>query len=645
MTDKPQEQTATSTASKTPIINCHTHIFTGDHVAPWLAKTFVPMFLFWLFPLWAFVWLFRKWYKYPAKIPYTGLYKKWREHYMSLQSLLDKLGFFRAILEYAITIQVFFILYDLIKPIFPPDKTWISGWIADAQIWLTDHSLLWSPSFWIKVLVTVIVFIIFPSGRNLIIFVFRNLWSILKKIPGKQTNEMFRRYLTIGRFSFHEDQRTILFQLRSQYPIGSGLVVLPMDMEFMKAGKTPVRYRDQMQRLAELKDIKDNKDILFPFVFVDPRRMVPRDEEKRIKDNEPVFFDYEVKEGKVKLKPCFIKDYIETKGFSGFKIYPALGYYPFEHRLLPLWKYAVENNIPIMTHCVRGPMFYRGSKKDEWNHHPYFKQAMGTDEKRNDEKEIDWKNIDSEDPSMPVKDSGYEPLALPQQENAVFTANFTHPLNFLCLLEEEVLRKVVADAVAKAESHEEPDKKDFRLRQLFGFTNEETRLGSDLRELKICLGHYGGGDEWIRYFENDRYGHSNRLTKDPKGIDFFKTTKGKPSKGKIEQLWKYTDWYSIISSMILRYPKVYADISYILHDNAGILPLLKQTLLRDCLKEKVLYGTDFYVVRNHKSDKNMLADMMGGLSVDDFDQIARKNPLVYLNIPVPPAVISTPVEC
>lgn len=25
-----------------PIINCHTHIFTGDHVPPFIAKTYLP---------------------------------------------------------------------------------------------------------------------------------------------------------------------------------------------------------------------------------------------------------------------------------------------------------------------------------------------------------------------------------------------------------------------------------------------------------------------------------------------------------------------------------------------------------------------------------------------------------------------------
>jgi hypothetical protein len=133
-------------------------------------------------------------------------------------------------------------------------------------------------------------------------------------------------------------------------------------------------------------------------------------------------------------------------------------------------------------------------------------------------------------------------------------------------------------------------------------------------------------------FEKDRYDFSNQLTKHPKsGINFLMTVKNKPSPGKPELLWKYADWYSIICSMMLQYPNVYADISYILHGDAEIMPLLKSTLHNDGLKEKVLYGTDFFVVRNHKSDKNMFADMSAGLSEEEFDQIARANPIKFLS--------------
>jgi predicted TIM-barrel fold metal-dependent hydrolase len=113
------------------------------------------------------------------------------------------------------------------------------------------------------------------------------------------------------------------------------------------------------------------------------------------------------------------------------------------------------------------------------------------------------------------------------------------------------------------------------------------------------------------------------------GITFLIGEDGNPSRGKLEQIWKYVDWYSIICSLILQYPNVYADVSYILHDSA-IQPLLKQTMLNPNLKKRILFGTDFYVVRNHKSEKNLLADMLTNLSEEEFSQMARSNPREFL---------------
>jgi predicted TIM-barrel fold metal-dependent hydrolase len=390
-----------------------------------------------------------------------------------------------------------------------------------------------------------------------------------------------------------------------------------MDMEYMNAGPITTRYRDQMQELVKVKAMPSNEGLVYPFVFADPRRMVNVQEEKSYREGDKPYFEWSAQNGKVILGDCFIREFIEQHRFSGIKIYPALGYYPFDEKLLPLWKYCADNNIPVLTHCIRGTIFYRGVKKQDWNEHPVFEQAMEKIEADKDNENL--KN-DEELDLQQKKPTRYIPLVLPQSKNVDFSYNFTHPLNYLCLLAEPLLRKVVAKATDK------------RIAELFGYTDPTVALERNLENLKICFGHFGGEDEWKRYFEKDRYNYSSQLTKNPaRGIDFLKTVDNKPSPGKLEQLWKYTDWYSIICSMMLQYPNVYADISYILHGDAEILPLLKSTLHNEGLKQKVLYGTDFFVVRNHKSDKNMYADMSAGLDEEQFDQIARINPVKYLS--------------
>lgn len=607
----PEEKKQAAIEEAYPIINCHTHIFTGDHVAPYLAKSILPGYIQWLVNFrWVFYW-FRRYYRKNDKETFDGeknleaRNKLERQRKFKQQTILYTLYY---VIGFYFTLQSLDILCHWLFSM-PEHPNWfwralktIHDSLVNIYLLLDRKELAW------KVIFIGLVVLFFKSGRNLLWAFAKMTISLLKKLPGKKTKELFERYLTIGRFAFHTMQKSTLNDLEAQYPDQTGFVILPMDMEFMDAGKPAKTYQEQMEELAEIKT-KDHH--IYPFVFVDPRR---------IEKEGAAFFDYEVVNGQVVLKPCFIKDYIETKQFSGFKIYPALGYYPFDPLLLPLWKYAEQKQLPILTHCVRGPMYFRGTKKREWDYHPIFQELTQPIPK-----------------GQPVTEKDFTHLLLPQMKNDEFSANFTHPMNFLCLLKKEFFVKTVEIAYQKANDAEKKN-----LVALFGYTPADGTTAATvthwLKDLKICIGHFGGGDEWFRYFEKDRYKHSAQVVSRPDfGIDFlYKLRNGQStterSLGKPEQIWKYTDWYSIICSMMLQHDNVYADISYILHADAEILPLLKQTLQNPGLREKVLYGTDFFVVRNHKSDKNMLADMMGGLQRADFNQIARCNPRKFLNL-------------
>ncbi len=574
--------------AKQPIINCHTHIFTGDHVPPHLAKTFVPWPFYYLFPVSAFVKLFRWWFEKPYTIQFKPWYKRIKEIYYKIIIVTKRyriLGILSFILGVWLFLHSIFFINDWLKSFGNPTKA-VQEHSSAIRSWMDEKGLLWLPdNGFVKFLLLLFFLLFFRSGRNLFLFVLKKTWSFLGVLPGPKTKELAGRYLNIGRFAFYDQQARVFGRLKNQYPTGTGFVILPMDMEFMDAGKLEAgsRYRDQMAELKAIKQKDEYKDLFFPFVFVEPRRIIAEGK---------LQFDYAVSNGAIELKDCFIKEYIKDAKFNGFKIYPALGYYPFDEELLPLWKYAADNQIPILTHCIRGTIFYRGTKDTDWDTHPVFKQADGNSE--------------------------YVELKLLETENKDFCNNFTHPLNYLCLLEETLLRQLVGKA------------KDQRVRDMFGYTNETTPMTSDLHHLKLCFGHFGGDDEWNRYFEFDRENYAVQLVRNPtKGINFLTDEKSQPKPGKLEHIWKYVDWYSIICSIILQYPNVYADLSYILHSQ-GIQPLLKQTLSNGVLKKRVLFGTDFYVVRNHKSEKNMLANMIDDLTEDEFDQIARTNPREFL---------------
>jgi predicted TIM-barrel fold metal-dependent hydrolase len=164
---------------------------------------------------------------------------------------------------------------------------------------------------------------------------------------------------------------------------------------------------------------------------------------------------------------------------------------------------------------------------------------------------------------------------------------------------------------------------DDSLYALFGYTGKDQPLAKNLHELKICFGHFGGEDEWAKYMERDRYLSENGFTNPVgKGINFIPNA--------LENSWRHNSWFAIIYSLMLQHPNVYADISYILHDE-NIFPLLKSLLKKDSrISDRILYGSDFYVVRSQKSDKQMWADTSGRLTENELELITRDNPRKFL---------------
>ena len=173
-------------------------------------------------------------------------------------------------------------------------------------------------------------------------------------------------------------------------------------------------------------------------------------------------------------------------------------------------------------------------------------------------------------------------------------------------------------------------------------------MSHNLSKLKICFAHYGGTEEWNKFLETDRDYYSQQLMTKPKTGILLKVENDKEIPwGRYEHLWKYTDWYSIVSSMMIQYDNFYADISYIV-SNTELYPVLRSTISRaegienyftenltyqskEKLRRRVLFGSDFYVVRSQKSDKDIFAEIKSYLTEEEFDLIARDNPHEYIH--------------
>ncbi len=189
-------------------------------------------------------------------------------------------------------------------------------------------------------------------------------------------------------------------------------------------------------------------------------------------------------------------------------------------------------------------MYYRGSKTRE--------KKVNIDGRKiflNNKKE--WK----QHPILKVN-SETKPLELPQKQNHNFSKNFGHPFNYKCLLDKEKATEYFGEKV-------------------------------DFSRLKICLAHFGGSDEWEKYFE-DIYESYNNLFK---GENFGKAT----SYTNAKKIWNSASWLSIIYDLMVEFENVYTDMSFMLYNEKNF-NLLK--LLNDDKKvgHKILFGTDFYVV-------------------------------------------------
>jgi hypothetical protein len=97
-----------------PFVNCHTHIFKGDHVPPFLAKAFVPAPIYRLINLRWFVSLFRMWYHGPVRFMHTNPWKRFKRGVYVAKVFVQRhqiLNTLQAIIGTWLTIQVLYFIY------------------------------------------------------------------------------------------------------------------------------------------------------------------------------------------------------------------------------------------------------------------------------------------------------------------------------------------------------------------------------------------------------------------------------------------------------------------------------------------------------------------------------------------------------
>jgi predicted TIM-barrel fold metal-dependent hydrolase len=119
---------------------------------------------------------------------------------------------------------------------------------------------------------------------------------------------------------------------------------------------------------------------------------------------------------------------------------------------------------------------------------------------------------------------------------------------------------------------------------------------NEVGDVKIDLAHYGSDYFWDDYLRNP---------KDP------------------------GNWFLIINQMMLKYPTLYTDVSYTFNEKEHF-PLLKKLLSDPIIQNKVLFGSDYYMVETKTDEGTFEHNLRQFLGDQVFSAIAFNNPVKFM---------------
>ncbi len=341
------------------------------------------------------------------------------------------------------------------------------------------------------------------------------LLNFLNRLPG--SNAALKKYMSLIRIGSESTQLRVfinLFQQWQKFDSNVAIVGLTMDMD----SSTDVENRPNTSLETQLWEIMDIKakypNHFYPFIGVDPR----------------------TKSGK-ELADWVNIWVVKNKVFSGVKLYPALGFFPFDSRLTELYALCEAEQIPIITHTTRGGSFNTSKNIVDLvrrqityclnPNHPNYSFIKGLLDK-----------YAPRNTNLFKRFGRWWPNRLGGQTNWASNENicnlFSHPAN----------HHIVLDMFPK---------------------------------LRLCFAHFGGSYEV--YAKN----YSKVPSEDGVG-----------------------KWYSLIKEMMLKYDEVYADLSYTHSETEALKVVACDMRGNAALENKVLFGTDYYLVESEGSESHLL---------------------------------------
>jgi len=149
-------------------------------------------------------------------------------------------------------------------------------------------------------------------------------------------NDALERYSRFLNTALLGSQLNVFNEIQLQYPQGTKFVILPMNLEHMGwllrwvPKKIDNQHAELLRLARKLNGETEAQKIVYPFFTVHPKQgNIDQVIEKMEKGR-----------------------YFSRNKFRGLKIYPNLGYYPNDPKLMKIYRVCEENGIPVISHCT-----------------------------------------------------------------------------------------------------------------------------------------------------------------------------------------------------------------------------------------------------------------------------------------------------
>ncbi len=337
---------------------------------------------------------------------------------------------------------------------------------------------------------------------------------ILKRVGGNGG----KRYASFLRIGKSKNQQEVFVDLMKQYKDDSNMkfVALTMNMDNCGAGNSISGFEGQLEEILEVK--RQFPDQLLIFLGVDPRWKRNGLELKQTVEN---YFN----------KKLVVHAKREVYPFVGIKIYPSMGFYPFDERLKETFDWAAEQGIPILSHCnYLGGIFNNDGEYVRANLMKF----------------------------NPYTNMNYPPAAIAYKEQKSTI--------------KWILGRQKADNNLNRCSY---------FMEPASFEDILDYYEKKGTPLKICLAHFGGGNQVMAAAPGAKASPENKA---PYGL-------------------KNSNWFNQIKTLMTKYESLYTDISYALHDRS-----IHTTLLIESddpsYGGRIMFGTDFFLTERESAEKD-----------------------------------------